>query len=239
MIPYQSNPAAHVSMSQDAELVSCLTSALNRLNISHAVETGTHHGTGSTRMLIDAFRASHARHYFTITTMEADWASYTRAVANLAGQGRIEAQWGLSVGREEAIAFLRSDPVLSDHSGEPDIYIDGDGVDPRSFYLNELEGKLTDQDAATPRPPAMPDGLLRNALEKCAEPVLILLDSAGGVGYLEFQIVMDTMKKPFLLVLDDCNHIKHYRSLRRIKSDPRFKLLKEGGDGRWAVAEYR
>jgi hypothetical protein len=46
---------------------------------------------------------------------------------------------------------------------------------------------------------------------------LILLDSSGGVGYLEFKTTLDALNgKPFIIILDDIHHVKHHRSYLRI-----------------------
>jgi hypothetical protein len=66
---------------------------------------------------------------------------------------------------------------------------------------------------------------------------LVILDSAGGCGLYEFQIVMDVMRDaPFLLLLDDTHHLKHFRSLQHVKADPRFKLLNVSDYHGWALA---
>jgi hypothetical protein len=49
---------------------------------------------------------------------------------------------------------------------------------------------------------------------------LIFLDSAGGVGHLEFKKVMSYSKeylKNKVLMLDDISHIKHIRSVEFLK----------------------
>ena len=50
---------------------------------------------------------------------------------------------------------------------------------------------------------------------------IVFLDSAGGVGYLEFKTFMKLPKKNLnskILILDDVMHIKHYRSVKELKN---------------------
>ena len=45
-------------------------------------------------------------------------------------------------------------------------------------------------------------------------------------------------REDYLLLLDDINHIKHFRSYRHVKADPRFEVL--GVDERegWLLAKH-
>jgi hypothetical protein len=68
------------------------------------------------------------------------------------------------------------------------------------------------------------------------ESQLIFLDSSGGVGLLEFQRVRELPKEILnekLIMLDDINHIKHYRSLQWMKENCKVEYSE---DGRLAVA---
>lgn len=66
---------------------------------------------------------------------------------------------------------------------------------------------------------------------------LVILDSAGGCGLYEFESLMSVMRDaPFLLLLDDTHHLKHFRSLRAIKGDSRFTLLNVSDYHGWALA---
>jgi hypothetical protein len=66
---------------------------------------------------------------------------------------------------------------------------------------------------------------------------LVILDSAGGCGLYEFDIMMDVMRDAaFLLLLDDTHHLKHFRSLQRMKNDTRFRILNVNDYHGWALA---
>jgi hypothetical protein len=67
---------------------------------------------------------------------------------------------------------------------------------------------------------------------------LIILDTAGGVGFLEFQIVWERMaEKRFALLLDDTHHVKHYRSLQHLRRSADFDIVALGTS--WVLATHR
>jgi len=74
--------------------------------------------------------------------------------------------------------------------------------------------------------PLVPEGLLINCLEKFDyKPDLVLLDSGGHIGMIEFDILMPLLKNKCIIVLDDTLHVKHYESLQKIQKDQRFKII--------------
>ena len=109
------------------------------------------------------------------------------------------------------------------HEKYPDIFIDH-AKDP-NFYVNELEGRLNEgsnniikqflkkllrpsRDANTQ--PAY--NLLPKLIKQFYNNNMFVLDSAGGVGHMEFQITDDLMKnKNYYILLDDTHHLKHFR----------------------------
>jgi hypothetical protein len=238
---YSDHPGAHISMGQDPELVQILMQTVSVDGLCCAIETGTYVGTGSTTLLARAF-CPQGRALGPVTTIEASWASYRAACANLAVFPHVNCRWGLSVRREEAIQFIENDPALQHHESEPDVLIDAT-ENPRDFYLREIDGHLPGMEERAADEPLLraPDNLLRESLAECRSgPPLVLLDSSGGIGLLEFEVVLDAMKsRPFVLVLDDTLHLKHYRSLRRIQTDSRFSLIAKGTKRDWIVAAFR
>lgn len=69
-------------------------------------------------------------------------------------------------------------------------------------------------------------------------PDLILLDSSGLLGYAEFCTLLGFINWPCFVALDDTNHIKHARSVKRIAGDNRFQKRfstdERFGSGVWA-----
>jgi hypothetical protein len=151
------------------------------------IESGTFIGTGSTTMLASLSPKK-------LVTIEADFLNFEKAVTNLAGFPFVTPYWGLSVKKDEALEFI------AQNNYEGDFYVDSE--DPVAFYTNEVET------------PCFKEDLLRHFLNqyKDSNP-LILLDSAGGIGFLEYSVVREIMgSRPHTLVLDDIHHVKHYRS---------------------------
>jgi len=57
-------------------------------------------------------------------------------------------------------------------------------------------------------------------------PDLVLLDSAGHIGFAEFEYFRKLLVGTCLLVLDDTMHVKHNRSMKYMDANPdRFKFL--------------
>ena len=72
----------------------------------------------------------------------------------------------------------------------------------------------------------VPDNLLNNCLVECGDkPDFVLLDSAGHLGHLEFDLLLQRLKGPCVIALDDIFHVKHSQSYIQITSDARFKVL--------------
>ncbi len=239
-------PGASMSITASARLRLLLKETLREKTTTHVLETGTFHGLGSTTFIAEAFPNERPPEAF--VTIEANWVSWKHAKRNLGGFSFVKPLWGRTIPVKRALVFIESDDFLHNHRKYPDIYID-DIKDPIRFYGNEVEGKL----GGTLKHPTH---LLRwpidrlfsyagdNLLEKyvcefrSTEP-LIVLDSAGGIGFLEFSIVEEEMREhQYLLLLDDINHIKHYRSYRHIKADSQFTLIGEDEHEGWLLASH-
>lgn len=215
-------------MSVSARLKIALETCISLLHPEVVVETGTYHGDGSTRAVIAAFGDSPPARFDTI---EASWQHFQIAKNGLAQHPFVTVHYGLSVTRTDALDFMGTDAYVV---GDVPAGLAVDSPDPWSFYLRELDGLGTADRRARQRP----EGLLARLLQQCRDRrPLIVLDSAGGLGWLEYQQVLRTQQdRPFGLVLDDIAHVKHYRSALAVGSDPGFIVVDyEPHDG-WLVA---
>ncbi len=233
-------------MADSRQLADALTTVVKKENIQHAIETGTYLGLGSTQMIAEAFLRSDYPKLF--VTIEANWTSWTKARKNLSKYDFVTALWGKSVAEDEAVRFIENDQILLHHREYPDIWID-DIEDPRKFYINEIQGHLGDD--ASP---------IDRFVRKCVQPFfysgedllrkylllfrrlnpLIALDSAGGTGYLEFGILRSLMaRNPYIVLLDDIHHVKHFRSFREIQSDSSFAILASSKENGWVLAKHQ
>jgi hypothetical protein len=180
---YKDYPHASIQMVADEQF---------QLAIPHhdyIIESGTYTGLGSSQMLARTRPVK-------MVTIESDFNCFRQAVNNLEKFPFITPYWGLSVDRNEAIDFI----VNNQDYYLPEVFVDD--TDPISFYLNEVSV------------PCFKENLLEHFLTEFADKnPLILLDSAGGIGFLEYSIVRKVMgSKPHSLILDDTHHVKHYRS---------------------------
>lgn len=214
------------------KLVQTLASSIGVVRPKVVIESGTFLGTGSTRLILEALGTTRPEAFYTI---EVSPSLVEQARVNLAAFPWVQVVWGLSVTRQEAISFIESDPLLRDLDPELDIFVDF-LPDPRSGYLNEIRCGIGSGDAQN-----APEGVLVPPLIKHrADRPLITLDSAGEMGWLEFQVVRETMgDQLYLLFLDDINHIKHYRSKLFIESSEDFAVYGSDWEEGWMVAGHR
>src|SRR5262245_56924812 len=236
---------ARMEMVDDPVLREQLAGLIRRHRIDVAIETGTFLGLGSTRFIAEAMHqvGSPKR----LVTVEVNFANWCQAKANLRPYPFVDCRWGLSVGLDRALEFLKQDEMLRHHERYPDIYIDN-VTDPALAYSRELLGQaeelervpLTGGAAEFNGKANLHDGedlLARLLVTHADHTPLIVLDSAGGIGFLEFQIVLEQMaRKRLALLLDDTHHVKHWRSLQHVREGAGFRLVASGAS--WALAAH-
>lgn len=243
---YKAYKNASIKMGDDPKFKEALQKLFTEENIQYLIESGTYLGTGSTRMIIEAFPKDKKPICF--YTYEINYRFYKQATTNLSAYEFVTPIWGLSVTPEDAIAFVKQDEVIANHTQYPDVFID-DIENPVDFYLKECEGKLVSKKQAVKNFffPAKPEkdekpqyNLLNSLLEKHQkDKPLVILDSAGGTGYLEFKTLMKNMEhEDFFLLLDDIHHLKHFRSFAEVQNNPKFELLGHSLEIGWALAKY-
>src|SRR5260370_33191430 len=245
---YSAAPRASISMIEDGRMLHLLVEISKDSPITHILETGTHIGLGSTKFIAEIFRTqSPAPQLF--VTIEASHHNWRRARENLKAFPFVTPLWGLSTSLQEALRFIGNDPALQNHFKYPNIFID-DVEDPINFYSNEIAGRL--------------GGGARNPMERIRQFVdrrrfysgedllakwlgafrsyspLVVLDSAGGVGYLEFNAVQRHMTgHPYFLLLDDICRLKHFRSYNYINANKQFAVIGESKEAGWLLAKYQ
>jgi predicted O-methyltransferase YrrM len=178
--------------------------------IDEVVETGTYLGTGSTSVF--------AGEGLNVFTIECSLNHITQAVQNLEGNNNVCFVHGLSLKREELIKGLMSMTFL--YGG---IY---DSTRPKVFYTQEVLQPVLVEDALS-------------LFAKNESRQLVFLDSAGGVGYLEFLEFMSwplDVRRQKVLLLDDVKHVKHARSVQSLK-DWGFDVG-VSQDGRFAWCQF-
>lgn len=247
MKQYTSHPGFSTSMADDKQLQELIRKIIIEEKVTHVFESGTYLGTGSTRMIADAFADVGAPKKF--ITVEANYFNWVKAVKNLEKYPFVIPVWGLTLNREEAIKFVVNDDMLKNADKYPDIYCDG-GDDPHGFYTKEIKGEFGNSrfwllnyiyDRKVKKE-AKKHYQGENMIKKYLTAMknnnpLVLLDSSGGVGYLEFKTTLEAMDgKPFIIILDDVHHVKHHRSYLDIKKSPDFSVVGENYEGGWLFA---
>jgi hypothetical protein len=150
------------------------------------------------------------------------------------------------VNRSKAVEFIKNDDVLDNHEKIRDIYID-DIVNPKHFYLNEVSGtprRLERQSEACVHIVETlvleGGGLASRVLTPIRENrPLIVLDSAGGIGWLEFSTVVEVMGDfEYFLLLDDIHHLKHFRSYATVRQSDKFEIQGVNESAGWMLAAH-
>lgn len=182
--------------------------------IEEIIETGTFNGLGSTMVF--------AKTGIKVQTIESCLSSFFAAKENLKNYSNVTLHHGSSLKISEMIDFIDNDDFyFSPEIKEKNISVDGGNDDPKDFYKKEVNGFGF---SAPPKEDIL-FSLINNPKKQ-----LVFLDSAGGVGFLEFKKFMslsEDFRKNKILVLDDVNHIKHYRSIASLKENAYNVLISE------------
>ena len=182
-----------------------LLKIMGSMPIMNVVETGTYLGTGTTLCFTNPD--------VSVITIEASPDNYKQAVKNLRSYPNITVWNGYSLPVESLtnVSFSWDVPdwVVVDHKEE----------NRASLYKKELAHDVK-------------AGLLIDAFEHFEKDVdLVLLDSAGCVGFMEFMLTIQLINetgKVTIIALDDTNHVKHYESMKYVKDHPeQFDILFE------------
>lgn len=183
------------------------------------VETGTYLGLGTTSIIASALRDL-AIQDTTFLSIEVNPQHFARACQNLANQGfdQVEVLHGLSIPR----AALPSLEEIEKHTvleiEFPGIVVDHHPGERAQRYFEETHFEA-------------PEDLLGKALTRFGgRPDFVLLDSAGSLGNVEFNYLVNRLEGPCLIALDDIHHLKHRRSYLQMRADPRFQILQTGDE---------
>jgi len=230
---YSNYPGHSISMADSP----ILRAALLRLFRSDVfpeviIETGTNLGLGSTRILaecvIEAGRAEEIR----IETIESQYWNYLSAFRNLQQFPFVSCHFGCSLCRELILPFLHGDEMLQNHQNYSGVYIDrdGSGRELAEWYGAEAIGQT--QQAG------YRDDILGELIgENLGKRLMFLLDSAGGMGLLEFQATIAQMLGVDAYFLcDDTHHIKHKRTLQWMQEHPAEYLILASEES-WVLAD--
>jgi glycosyltransferase involved in cell wall biosynthesis/ADP-heptose:LPS heptosyltransferase/predicted O-methyltransferase YrrM len=175
------------------------------------IETGTYMGTGTTAAIGQALKDLKVD--ATFYTIEVNPTYHATALKNLKEKELdVRALNGLSVPHS---MLPKEDDVRAAtiSTSEENIFVDHEEDRRVELYMAE-----TDFDVQ--------DDLLYLCMKSFDfQPDFVLLDSAGHMGNIEFNYLINHLRGPCHIALDDIHHVKHSKSLKQILSDPRFEMV--------------
>lgn len=187
-----------------------LTNLVANEGLTRIIETGTNHGTGTTKAILDGID-QHGLSPVSFVSIEVNPYNCEVAKRNTKGK-KLTILNGLSIPREDLPTKEQIDAEMATFDDE--VVVDHFPHNRAELYYKETNYQV-------------PDRQLDQALLLTAYyPNLVVLDSGGHVGSAEFDYLMSKVKGKFYLALDDTSHVKHAKTIKRIEEDPdRFSLV--------------
>jgi predicted O-methyltransferase YrrM len=180
------------------------------------IETGTYLGQGTTTIIASAIR-DFGISLTSFYSIEVNPSHYRFAHMHLKDSGLLGFVTlinGLSVYRYQ----------LPDKNKIKEKFLDADW--PKEVYIDHNKEVRVDKYFEETNFNQVPDGMLMACLKVFDNsPDLVLLDSGGHIGEVEFDSLFPILKKPCLIALDDVFHVKHYQSLKKIQKNKQFEIL--------------
>lgn len=186
---------------------------IKKYKVESIVETGTYDGMGSSQIL--------AKTGLPFDTIECHGMNFIAAKVNLESFKNTRVHHAYSLSLNEMIEFIKNDEWTNNPDKMVELGVKFDHENPRWYYQHELNDVVS----KPPRENVLMD-LITNP-----EKQLVFLDSSGGVGLLEFQKVIGLSKellKEKIIMFDDVNHIKHYRSVEWMKEKCKVEYSEDG-----------
>jgi hypothetical protein len=202
-------------MSSTGEFASELTKLIADNGITKVIETGTYLGQGTTKAVLDGMALHKKPFHFISIEVNPSFADQARK--NTGKVLGFDIWNGLSI--PKGIDNVLSTDV-TDESYYPNyIVVDHQPKNRAELYRKEVDYKV-------------PDELLKKAVDFMdGKPELVILDSAGHLGWAEFFHLLALVNHPFILALDDTRHVKHFQSMETIRKQPEiFEILFETSD---------
>ncbi|MBF0344193.1 MAG: hypothetical protein HQL06_08175 [Nitrospirae bacterium] len=182
------------------------------------IETGTYLGLGSTTIIASTIKEL-AIEDCVFYSIEVNPHHHKIAVENLTKNGLIDLVTpvnGLSLPRNLLPDIDEIEDRFVRNLEFGDIFVDHKEEERARLYFQEANFE------------GVPDDLLGKYLSEFDyKPDFLMLDSAGHLGFIEFNYVVSMLKGPCVFALDDVYHVKHYKSFLAVRSDKRFEIIME------------
>ena len=170
---------------------------IKNYQIEQVIETGSFDGLGSTKVFAETG--------LSVISLECNFVHYLTAKQNLSEYTNVKLINGFSLNKKDMINFIKTDSFLLDKDYYDNNNILSDNKNHVDFYIWELNNNSEN---------TTEENILLNLVNNNTNQ-LIFLDSAGGVGFMEFNELLKIEKKYLknkLILLDDVFHVKHHRS---------------------------
>ena len=185
--------------------------------IDRAIETGTYNGIGTTKIIIESIIES--KQFTNFTTIESNYQFYQQAKKNLDELGYlryVNPILGCSLPFNKLLSIHQIRELL-ERFKDSKVYIDAPWNEALNFYSNETPKNCRED--------------VLGSLMYDKQVDFLLLDSAGHLGFIEFQYAISLLENDCFIVLDDTNHIKHYNSKNYIyTNEDKFEMIKESDE---------
>ena len=185
-----------IGMSAGTAFTDFITNTIREYSLMKIIETGSYMGTGTTAAIRAGMPQGAA-----VYSIEVNPDYHIIAKKNNEWSD-IHFVLGLSVPHSQ----IPLDPTFN----VPDtVVVDHHPHNRNAMYRKEVSHKV-------------PDRMLYKCLEAVDfRPDMVILDSAGHMGWIEFQYLMQWVKGDFILCLDDTNHVKHYDTYQYMLQHPK------------------
>ncbi len=199
-------------MSAANDLINNIRTLVGQEVITKVIETGTYMGLGTTKAVLKGMREHEMEFEFYSIEVNPQYAKM--AMKNNVGVKGLHILNGLSVPKSQL-------PTDATFNVPNHVIVDYKPHERFKNYMAEVSHNV-------------PDCLLKVAIEKLdGIPELVILDSAGHMGLIEFKYLMSLVPHhEFYLLLDDIGHVKHYETLQLIKSnESKYNVIWESDQG--------
>lgn len=193
-------------MSAGTAFMDELTRLVRDEKITRIIETGTYLGLGTTTAILNGID-QHSERPVSFVSIEVNPYNFEQAKRNLKGRN-VTILNGLSIPKE----LLPKKREIAFDGFDDDVAVDHFPHNRAELYFKETGYEVPDKQ------------LDKALLFTSFYPSLVVLDSSGHVGLIEFEYFMSKAKGNFYLALDDTNHVKHAKTVQLIETDNRFTL---------------
>lgn len=186
------------------DILKGMEDVIAKYRCTRAIETGTCDGSGSTTGLARALLKTGGE----LDTIEVNPGHHQAAIWNLREFPNVRCHLGLSLSRAEMPKPEQTQWLVAEAATAKMAFEMNNVLDAVIFYHKETTLK-----------DGLPDDLLRTLITQ-RDPDFVFLDSAGHLGWAEWLVTRDLIKPGTIVALDDCRHVKHWKTVKDVEDHP-------------------